>query len=253
MALLELNDVRTFFKTKRGIVKAVNGVSYSLDSGKVLGLVGESGSGKSVSAMSVLRLLDENGYIAGGDITFDGKDLVHLSKADMYKIRGNDISVISAHTNLDKAEGGVNDALALKLGLRDIQSVESDDPEESGLGRIGSVSETDIRTFALHVKESLSADGVEFSGKVPVKNVCVVGGSGGSVLLDAKKAGADTLVTGEAKYNQFADAIENGMNLVVAGHYHTENVVLESLKDYILSTLNDVSVEIFNCKFTEKV
>ena len=63
MALLELKDVRTFFKTKRGIVKAVNGVSYSLDSGKVLGLVGESGSGKSVSAMSVLRLLDENGYI----------------------------------------------------------------------------------------------------------------------------------------------------------------------------------------------
>ena len=94
MALLELNDVRTFFKTKRGIVKAVNGVSYSLDSGKVLGLVGESGSGKSVSAMSVLRLLDENGYIDGGDITFDGKDLIHLSKADMYKIRGNDISVI---------------------------------------------------------------------------------------------------------------------------------------------------------------
>ena len=92
--LLELKDVKTFFKTKRGIVKAVNGVSYSLDSGKVLGLVGESGSGKSVSAMSVLRLLDENGYIAGGDITFDGKDLIHLSKADMYKIRGNDISVI---------------------------------------------------------------------------------------------------------------------------------------------------------------
>ena len=92
--LLELKDVRTFFKTKRGIVKAVNGVSYSLDSGKVLGLVGESGSGKSVSAMSILRLLDENGYIDGGDITFDGKDLIHLSKADMYKIRGNDISVI---------------------------------------------------------------------------------------------------------------------------------------------------------------
>lgn len=170
-----------------------------------------------------------------------------------YLLIRNDISVISAHTNLDKAEGGVNDSLALKLGLSDIQSVDSEDPEESGLGRIGSIAETDIRTFAFHVKESLSADGVEFSGNVAVKNVCVVGGSGGSALLDAKKAGADTLVTGEAKYNQFADAIEMGMNLVVAGHYHTENVVLTSLKDYILSTLNDVSVEIFNCKFTEKV
>ncbi len=170
-----------------------------------------------------------------------------------YMLIRNDISVISAHTNLDKAEGGVNDALAVKLGLGDIQSVESSDPEESGLGRIGRVSETDVRFFALHVKKSLSADGVEFSGKTPVKYVCVVGGSGGSALFDAKKAGADTLVTGEAKYNHFADALEMGMNLVVAGHYHTENVVLEPLKDYILSTLNDVSVEIFNCKFTEKV
>ena len=63
MALLEINHLKTFFKTKRGIVKAVNDVSYSVDSGKVLGVVGESGSGKSVSAMSILQLLDNNGYI----------------------------------------------------------------------------------------------------------------------------------------------------------------------------------------------
>ena len=62
MALLELRDLRTFFRSKRGTVKAVNGVSYSVDAGKVLGVVGESGSGKSVSAMSILRLLDGNGY-----------------------------------------------------------------------------------------------------------------------------------------------------------------------------------------------
>lgn len=171
----------------------------------------------------------------------------------VYELIKNDISVISAHTNLDKAEGGVNDVLALRLGLEDIQSVDSNDPEESGLGRIGRVSETDVRSFAARVKKLLCADGVEFSGRVPVKNVCVVGGSGGSCLFDAKKAGADTLVTGEAKYNHFADAIEMGMNLIVAGHYHTENVVLDNLKDYILSTLNDVNVEIFNCKFTEKI
>ena len=91
-----------------------------------------------------------------------------------YMLIRNDISVISAHTNLDKAEGGVNDALALKLGLSDIQSVESEDPEESGLARIGSIAETDIRSFALYVKNALGADGVEFSGKSPVKNVCVV-------------------------------------------------------------------------------
>ena len=66
MALLEINDLRTFFTTKRGIIKAVNGVSYTVESGRTLGVVGESGSGKSVSAMSILRLLDANGYIDGG-------------------------------------------------------------------------------------------------------------------------------------------------------------------------------------------
>lgn len=177
-----------------------------------------------------------------------------ISEKDIvYTLVRNGISVISAHTNLDKAEGGVNDALALKLGLEDICALESDDPEENGLGRVGSVKPCGVRDFALFVKEALGADGVEFAGFAPVGTVCVVGGSGGSSLFDAHRAGADTLVTGEAKYNHFADAVNLGMNLIVAGHYHTENVVLEPLKEYLLSTLNDVEVEIFNCKFTEKV
>ena len=76
MALLELKNLKTFFATKRGTVKAVNGVSYSLDAGKVLGVVGESGSGKSVSAMSILRLLDGNGYIDSGEILFNGQSIL---------------------------------------------------------------------------------------------------------------------------------------------------------------------------------
>ena len=94
MALLELHDLHTYFKTKRGIVKAVNGVSYQVEAGKTLGVVGESGSGKSVSAMSILKLLDGNGYIAGGDIIFKGQNLKDCSMDEMYKIRGNEISVI---------------------------------------------------------------------------------------------------------------------------------------------------------------
>ena len=94
MALLELKDLHTFFKTKKGIVKAVNGVSYSVEAGKTLGVVGESGSGKSVSAMSILHLIDDNGYIDSGEILFDGRDVSHLSIDEMYKLRGNDISVI---------------------------------------------------------------------------------------------------------------------------------------------------------------
>ena len=94
MALLEVKNLHTFFRTKKGIVKAVNDVSYSVDAGRTLGVVGESGSGKSVSAMSILRLLDGNGYIESGEILFDGKDLAKATEAEMYAVRGNDISVI---------------------------------------------------------------------------------------------------------------------------------------------------------------
>ncbi len=94
MALLEIHNLHTYFKTKKGIVKAVNDVSYSVEAGKTMGVVGESGSGKSVSAMSILQLLDGNGYIAEGEILFDGQDLTKLSIEEMYKIRGNQISVI---------------------------------------------------------------------------------------------------------------------------------------------------------------
>ncbi len=94
MSLLEVEHLHTFFKTKRGIVKAVNDVTYSLEPGETLGIVGESGSGKSVSAMSIIRLLDGNGYIDSGNIHFNGRDIIHCSDKEMYAIRGNEISVI---------------------------------------------------------------------------------------------------------------------------------------------------------------
>jgi ABC-type dipeptide/oligopeptide/nickel transport system ATPase component len=94
MNLLEVKNLHTYFKTRKGIVKAVNDVSYSLEPGKTIGIVGESGSGKSVSAMSILQLLDGNGYIAQGEVLFEGEDLTKLTQQQMYDIRGNKISVI---------------------------------------------------------------------------------------------------------------------------------------------------------------
>lgn len=94
MALLEVKNLHTYFKTRKGIVKAVNDVSYQLEEKRTIGIVGESGSGKSVSAMSILQLLDGNGYIAGGEIIFEGRDLTKLSQQEMYDVRGNKISVI---------------------------------------------------------------------------------------------------------------------------------------------------------------
>lgn len=94
MALLEIKNLHTYFETKKGTVKAVNGVSYAVESGKTLGIVGESGSGKSVSAMSIIQLLDGNGYISEGEIIYEGKQLADMSIKEIQHIRGNDISVI---------------------------------------------------------------------------------------------------------------------------------------------------------------
>lgn len=93
--LLSLRDLRTYFLSKRGEVRAVDGVSYSISKGEILGLVGESGSGKSVTALSILRLVPSPpGKIVGGQIMFDGMDLLALSKSEMKKIRGGRISMI---------------------------------------------------------------------------------------------------------------------------------------------------------------
>ena len=93
--LLSVQDLQTHFRTDDGTVKAVDGVSFTLEKGQVLGLVGESGSGKSVTALSILRLLPSPpGYVAGGSIDFEGRDLLQLSKSDMRVLRGHRISMI---------------------------------------------------------------------------------------------------------------------------------------------------------------
>ncbi len=94
MALLEVKDLRTSFFTDAGEVKAVNGVSYNLERGKVLGIVGESGSGKSVSAYSIMQILAPTGKIVGGSIKFDGMELIGADEKVMKDIRGNRISII---------------------------------------------------------------------------------------------------------------------------------------------------------------
>ena len=94
MALLEVRDLHTSFFTPVGEVKAVNGISFNLDHGKVLGIVGESGSGKSVTAYSIMQILEKTGKIVSGSIKVDGKELVGLSEREMKNIRGNRISII---------------------------------------------------------------------------------------------------------------------------------------------------------------
>jgi oligopeptide/dipeptide ABC transporter ATP-binding protein len=92
--LLQVRDLRTHFFTGAGTVKAVDGVSFDLSRGGALGIVGESGSGKSVTSNSIMRLLPKNGRIVGGEILFEGRNLVELREKDMLKIRGQEISMI---------------------------------------------------------------------------------------------------------------------------------------------------------------
>ncbi|KAF0197173.1 MAG: peptide/nickel transport system ATP-binding protein [Bacillota bacterium] len=94
MSLLDISNLHTYFDTRRGLIKAVNGASLSVDHGKTLGVVGESGSGKSQTALSILQLFENNQRIYDGKITFDGRDITHLERSELYKIRGNSISMI---------------------------------------------------------------------------------------------------------------------------------------------------------------
>lgn len=94
MKLVEINNLHTYFETKRGLIKAVNGVTLSIEEGRTLGVVGESGSGKSQTAMSILKLFEKNQKIYEGEIKFQGKVISDLSEKEMQAIRGNDISVI---------------------------------------------------------------------------------------------------------------------------------------------------------------
>jgi len=92
--LLEIDGLRTHIRQRRGLVRAVDGVSLQVDSGETLGLVGESGCGKSMTAMSILRLLPPGGFIAEGSVRLGDTDLVRLHEDDMRQVRGNDVSVV---------------------------------------------------------------------------------------------------------------------------------------------------------------
>ena len=94
MSLLEIKNLHTYFHTRRGLIKAVYGVSLHLDGGKTLGIVGESGSGKSQMALSILQLFEPNQKIYEGEIHFDGRLISNLKREELYEIRGNSISMI---------------------------------------------------------------------------------------------------------------------------------------------------------------
>jgi oligopeptide/dipeptide ABC transporter ATP-binding protein len=93
-ALLDVRGLKTKFQSDEGIVRAVDGISFSIKSGEILGLVGESGCGKSVTALSIMRLLAPSAKITNGEIVFQGRDLLKLSESEMQSVRGNQMSMV---------------------------------------------------------------------------------------------------------------------------------------------------------------
>ena len=158
--------------------------------------------------------------------------VLHLARAGM--------SAICMHTNLDIAPGGVNDALCETLGIADAEPFGAE-----RCGRVGWVPEQSMAAFLLHVKGALNAGGLRYvdAGR-PVHHVAVLGGAGGNEMLEALEAGADTYVTADVKHHQFIDARELGLNLIDAGHFSTENVVVPVLASLIAERFPDVDVRV---------
>ncbi len=150
------------------------------------------------------------------------------------------ISHFCAHTNLDCAEGGVNDVLATTLGLKQIANVPND---AHGMLRCGEVEEQELSTFLAFVKGALHCDGLRYcSGGKKVHKVAVGGGGCSGGLFDAICAGCDTFVTSDVKYNEFWDAHEQGLNLIDAGHFYTENPVIAVLAQKISENFPEIEV-----------
>ena len=151
------------------------------------------------------------------------------------------ISVISLHTNLDSAPGGVNDVLARQL---DLENVHTFDGSEYGIGRVGDVAEQTLVHFVQFVKDRLSAPGIRYAdGGKQVRRVAVGGGSCMDYLPQALAAGCDTFVTGDVKYHQFQKAAALGVNLIDAGHFPTEDPVCNVLCDYLLGQFPEIEVK----------
>ncbi len=160
----------------------------------------------------------------------------------LIKLIENEISVFSFHTRADKVTGGVNDRLAELLGIENTLPF-----GEGQLGRVGEVEEMTLEDFIYKVKTALGADVVKYSdGYNTVKRVALVGGDGKDFVGDAIKCGADTYLSGRISYNIMEEAAEMGINLVEAGHYFTEQPLMELFKELLLEADGTLFIEVAN-------
>ena len=157
------------------------------------------------------------------------------------------IAAVNAHTNLDKAPGGVNARLAEVLGLRNVTVLNSEGSDEQGrpwgLLRIGEWNKTTAAEFAAFVKETLGCPGLRYvDGGRRIVRVAVGGGACAGAIREVSDAGCDAFVTADVKYNQFWDACDLGLTLIDAGHFETENPVCAVLAAYLQAEFPEIPV-----------
>ncbi len=175
----------------------------------------------------------------------------------IYDIIKEDIVVYNAHTNLDMADGGVNDTLAKILGLKNTRSLKSiyeENPYELankgkifGYGRIGEIEEIYLDEYLEIIKEKLAINHLIVYGNrdKKVKNIALCGGSGSSFIKEAFSNEVDLYITGDIKYHDAQYGDELGLTIVDAGHFHTEKVILPIIKEYLEKNIENIEIEIY--------
>jgi dinuclear metal center YbgI/SA1388 family protein len=158
----------------------------------------------------------------------------------LFSLCGAGLAAITMHTNLDAAQGGINDILAEKIGLTDVFIFDKTD----GIGRMGKLPEPYLlHDFAAQCKKALKTCSVYFyaAGR-PVENVALCSGGGGFLLEEAVKAGCDTFLSGEIKHSQFLTAQNQSVNVIECGHFATENIIVPAVAEYLAEKFPDLTV-----------
>ena len=164
----------------------------------------------------------------------------------------NNISVFSMHTNFDKADGGMNDLLAKRLGLENVRKFTDDECVDgngepfSGIGRVGMLEiPVSMESFVLRVKKNLGCSAIKYSGDLSdtIQTVALCSGSGGKEgIYSAFHSGADAYVTSDLSHEHARSAYEFGLNIIDAGHFETENIICEYLADFFENHFPELEV-----------
>ncbi len=210
--LLEVEDLKTQIRLRRGSVHAVDGLSFEVDSGETLGIVGESGSGKTMAAMSIMRLLPRGGFIANGEIRLNGKDLVRMSDAELRKIRGNEIGMV-----FQDPMTSLNPTMTIGKQIAEEVLIHRDVSKKAAMDRAAEV----LKLVGLpHPRERLSDYPHQLSGGLRQRVMIAMALANDPKLLIADEPTTALDVTIQAQILDLLDKIkaELGMGIILITH-----------------------------------